>query len=93
MTRTVIGACIGAVCGALALAGLGAWAGFTHGGEWVGRVGLPPGWEAAAMGAFVYTAYYWWLAGAVGAVIGGLAALGSWLVRPQGRGAESRDDG
>ena len=56
---------------------------FTHGGEWVGRTGLPPGWSAAVTGAFVYTAYYWWLTGTVGGVIGALAALGSWLVRPR----------
>jgi hypothetical protein len=83
MRRTLVGAGIGAVCGVLALAGFGAWAGYTHGGEWVLRARLPPGWEAAATGAFVYTAYYWWLAGAVGGVIGGLAGLGSWLVRPR----------
>ena len=83
MTRTLIGGCIGAICGVLALAGLGAWAGFTHGGEWVGRTGLPAGWEAAIMGAFVYTAYYWWLTGAIGGIIGAVAGLGSWLVRPR----------
>jgi len=84
MRRTLIGASVGAILGILALAGLGVWAGFTHGGEWVARRGLPPGWEAAATGAFVFTAYYWWLTGALGGVIGGLAALGSWLVRPRG---------
>jgi hypothetical protein len=66
----------------LALAGLGAWFGYTNGGA--GMPGsLPPGWEAAWMGAFVFTTYYWWLAGALSAVIGGLAGLGSWLVRPR----------
>jgi hypothetical protein len=69
----------------LLVAGFGAWAGLAHGGEWVGRVGLPPGWTAAALGAFVYTAYYWWLAGAAGGFIGGVAGLGSWLVRPRPR--------
>jgi hypothetical protein len=83
MRRALIGACVGAVCGVVALAGFGAWAGSTHGGEWVARRELPPGWQAAAMGAFVYTAYFWWLAGAVGGIIGGLAGLGSWLVRPK----------
>jgi hypothetical protein len=83
MRRALVGACVGAVCGVLTLGGFGAWAGYAHGGEWVGRRGLPPGWEAAAVGAFVYGAYYWWLAGAVGGVIGGLAGLGSWLVRPR----------
>jgi hypothetical protein len=83
MRRMLIGAGIGAACGVLALAGFGAWAGSTHGGEWVLRPGLPPGWAAAGMGAFVYTAYYWWLAGTAGGVIGGLAGLGRWLVRPR----------
>jgi hypothetical protein len=83
MRRTLIGFCIGAAFGVLALAGLGAWAGYIHGGEWVARTGLPPGWAAAGTGAFVYTAYYWWLTGAVGGIIGGLAGLGSWLVRPR----------
>jgi hypothetical protein len=92
MRRTLIGACVGAVCAVLALAALGAWAGFTHGGEWVGRAGMPPGWAAAATGAFVYTAYYGWLAGTVGGVIGGLAGLGSWLVRPRPPGKSSVPD-
>jgi len=83
MRRALIGAGVGAVCGVLALAGLGVWAGYTHGGEWVGPRGLQPGWEAAGTGAFVCTAYFWWLAGAVGGVIGGLAGLGSWLVLPR----------
>jgi hypothetical protein len=67
----------------MALAGFGAWGGFMYGGEWSGRIGIPPGWHAAAMGAFVVTAYYWWLAGAVGGFIGGAAGFGSWLVRPR----------
>jgi hypothetical protein len=36
MRRTLIGTCVGAACGVLALAGFGAWAGHTHG---VGVVG------------------------------------------------------
>jgi hypothetical protein len=83
MRRALIGAIVGTACGVLALAVWGAWGGYTHGGEWVARPAIPPGWEAAAMGAFVFTAYYWWLFGAVGAVIGGLAGLGSWVVRPR----------
>ena len=78
MKRTLIGAGIGLVCGILLLAGLGAWQGYLDG---VGRR-FPPGWEAAVMGAFVYMAYFWWLAGTVGGGIGGLAGMGSWLVRP-----------
>jgi hypothetical protein len=83
MRRALIGAGVGMVCGVLALAGFGAWAGYTHGGEWIGPVGRPPGWEAAGMGAVVSTAYFWWLAGTVGGTIGGLAGMGSWLVRPR----------
>jgi len=79
MNRTMIGAGIGTVCGVLLLAGLGAWQGYTDG---IGRR-LPPGWEAAVTDAFVYTAYFWWLAVGVGGFIGGCAGLGSWLVRPR----------
>jgi hypothetical protein len=82
MRRTLVGVCVGAICGELALAGCGAWSGYTHGHEWVAGPALPPG-EAAARWAFVFVAYYWWLAGAVGGFIGGLAGLGSWLVRPR----------
>lgn len=83
MRRALIGACIGAACGVLALAGFGAWGGYKYGGEWFGRIAIPPGWYAAAMGAFVFTAFYWWLVAAVGGFIGGAAGLGSWLVRPR----------
>ena len=82
MKRTLIGASAGWVCGVLVLVGFGAWAGYTHGGDWIARAGLLPGWEAAGKGAFVYTAYYWWLTGTIGGIIGGTAGLGSWLVRP-----------
>ena len=82
MKRTVIGAGVGAVCGVLALAATGAVAGYTRGGEGSARISIPPGVYAACLGAFVYTAYFWWLAGTVGAIIGGLAGLGSWVVRP-----------
>ena len=37
----------------------------------------------AAFVAILITAYFWWLTGTVGGVIGGLAAFGSWLVRPR----------
>jgi hypothetical protein len=84
MNRALIGAGIGAACGVLALAGFGAWAGYVHGGEWVAAPAPPP-WQAAVRGAFVFTAYYWWLAAAVGVTIGGLAGLGSDLVRPKSR--------
>ena len=79
MKRASIGAGVGMVCGVLTLAGFGAWVGF---GQGVGTR-IPPGWEGAGMGAFIFTAYYWWLAGTIGGVIGGLAGVGSWLVRPR----------
>ncbi len=79
MLRALIGAGVGMVCGLLALAGVGAWADYTDGCG----ARFPPGWEAAVMGAFVYAAYFWWLAGTVGGIIGGLAGGGSWLVRPK----------
>jgi hypothetical protein len=84
MNRVLAGICVGAVCGVLALASCGAYGGFVHGHEWGGALvrHLPPG-EAAIIWAFVFVAYCWWLAGAVGGVIGGLAGLGSWLVRPR----------
>ncbi len=81
MTRAVIGAAVGFCAGLLGLALYGAWDGYTNGG-WTRR-DLPPGWQAAVSEAFVFVAYFWWLAGGVGAVIGGLAGLGSWLVRPR----------
>jgi hypothetical protein len=83
MLRTVIGAYVGALCGVLALAAAGAVAGYTEGGEAAARHGIEPGLYAALLAAFVWTAYFWWLAATVGAVIGGLAAFGSWLVRPR----------
>ena len=79
MQRTLIGAGVGMVCGELALAGLGAWMGYALGSG----ARFPPGWEAAGMGAFLYAAYFWWLAIPVGGIIGGLAGGGSWLVRPK----------
>jgi len=85
MRRAMIGAGVGATCGVFVLAVFGAWAGYTSG---LGTR-LPPGWEAAMTEAFVYTAYFWWLVATVGGVIGGLAGLGSWLVRRNRRGTRS----
>jgi hypothetical protein len=82
MRRVLVGVCVGAVCGVLALAGFGAWGGYTHGHEWVAAPAPLPE-EDAVRWAFVFVAYAWWLAGGVGGVIGGLAGLGSWLVRPR----------
>jgi hypothetical protein len=83
MTRTLIGAGVGALCGVLALAAAGAVAGYTQGGEAAARISVAPGLYAALLAAFVWTAYFWWLAAAVGGTIGGLAAFGSWLARPR----------
>lgn len=84
MRRTMVGFCVGAVSGLLALAAGGAWGGYTHGHEWVASPAPPPA-VAALRFAFVFVAYYWWLAVAVGGLVGGLAGLGSWLVRPRTR--------
>jgi hypothetical protein len=77
MTRVFIWACIGWLLGVLALGVCGAWYGYAN-GLVEGR--LPPGPQAAWREAFVFTAYFWWLAGGVGAVFGGLTGLGSDLV-------------
>jgi hypothetical protein len=85
LRRTLIGAGAGAVCGVLALAGFGSWDGYWHGAEWAAGPTPSTGWRAALHFAFVFTAYYWWLAAAVGGFIGGMAGLGSWAVRPRQR--------
>jgi hypothetical protein len=83
MTRTLVGFGVGFVCGVLALGTFGAVEGYLYGSEGVGPPPSPPGLSAALLGAFRFTAYFWWLTGTVGGVIGGLAAFGSWLVRPR----------
>jgi hypothetical protein len=82
MNRAFIGFGVGSVCGVLVLAGLGAWNGYYHGHEWVSAPSGPP-MEDAAKWAFIYVAYFWWLAGGVGGIIGGLAGLGSSFVQPR----------
>ena len=77
---------VGVVCslGVLALGACGAWYGYTSGMD---TRRLPPGPEAAWLWAVVFAAYYWWLAGGLGAVFGGLTGLGSALA---GRWVEHR---
>jgi hypothetical protein len=81
MFRTALGVAIGIAIGELLLAASGAYYGFEHG---VVTSKTAPGPGAAAWEAFVFVAYFWWLA-LVGGTIGGLAGLGSWLVRPRRR--------
>jgi hypothetical protein len=64
----------------LALVAWGAQYGFDNG---VVTAKIPRGVHAAAVSAFCCAAYFWPLAMPVGAVIGGLAGFGSWLVRPR----------
>jgi ABC-type antimicrobial peptide transport system permease subunit len=90
MNRTLIGYFLGAGYGLLLLAALGVVAGLTEGGAAVARPHIEPGPYAALLGAFVYTAYFGWLAGLVGGLIGALAGLGSWLVRPRASGPARR---
>jgi hypothetical protein len=82
MRRALVGVGVGAICGVLVLAGFGAWGGYNHAHEWV--TGPAPQPVAAAIKwAILAVAYFWWLAALIGGVIGGLAGLGSWLVRPR----------
>jgi len=84
MKRALIGACIGGACGVVALAVCGARGGYHHADEWYAAPAPPPG-EAAVRSAVFMVAYFWWAAVPVGAAIGGLAALGSWVVGPRRR--------
>ena len=77
MTRTVIGAAVGALLGIVALASWGMVEGYSHGGAMAVRQGMPPGLYAGFLVAGVAVAYFWWLAAAVGAWVGGLIGLGS----------------
>lgn len=79
MARTGIGVAAGALLGIVALALYGAVDGFSHG--IVTRPSLTPGPYTACLNAFIFVAYFWWLAGGVGAWIGGLIGLGSAAVR------------
>ena len=79
MLRTVIGAVVGMAVGMLTLAALGAWYGYANGEP---AAKLPPGWHAAVLDAVWFCFYFFWIALPAGAVIGGVAGFGSWLVRP-----------
>ena len=83
MFRTLIGAATGMMVGVLVLAALGANHGYANG---VPSAKLPPGAEAAALEAVWWCLYFFWIALPAGAVIGGLAGFGSWLVRPRRKG-------
>jgi hypothetical protein len=69
--KGLVGAWVGALVGVLALAVAGAAEGYAHGWN-----AAPPGAGAACLGGLVAVAYFWWLAGALGAGIGELAGLG-----------------
>ena len=84
MQRALVGCCVGGICGVIALAVYGAWGGYTHADEWY-PAPAPAPWDAAVRSAFAAVAYFWWAAFTVGGVIGGLAGLGSWVVRPRRR--------
>ena len=71
------------LAGMTGLAGWGACHGFENG---VPSAKLPPGLEAAALEAVWACLIFFWVALPAGAVIGGLAGFGSWLVkRPEAR--------
>lgn len=80
MVRTIIGAMVGVVVGMLVLAGVGAWYGYVNG---VPSAQLPPGLEAAGVSALSWSVFLFWMGMLPGAVIGGAAGFGSWLVRPK----------
>jgi hypothetical protein len=80
MKRAFIGATAGVVCAVLLIAVLGGWDGYVNG---VPTARRPPGVAAALSNAFFCVMYFWPVPSACGAVIGGLAGFGSWLVRPR----------
>jgi hypothetical protein len=80
MLRAVVGAAAGVACAVLLIAGLGAWDGFANGSDFHR---LPPGLGAAVSSATDCVVFFLPVPAACGAVIGGLAGFGSWLVRPR----------
>jgi len=87
MLRTVFGALIGMAVGMLTLVAIGAWYGYEN-GEPTAR--LPPGVQAAALDAVWMCFYFFWIALPAGAIIGGTAGFGSWLVSPKRTTASRR---
>jgi hypothetical protein len=81
MLRTVVGAVIGTTVGLLLLACWGGSDGYVNG---LPSARLAPGLEAAVTEALVVPLFYFWMGMLPGAVIGGIAGFGSWLVRPRG---------
>jgi hypothetical protein len=79
MNRILIGAAAGIV---VALCALAAWGGY-YGYVEPGAAGRPPGLDNAWRAALYCAVVFSYAAVPVGAVIGGLAGLGSWLVRPR----------
>ncbi len=90
MKRILIGAGVGVACAMTLLIGYGAWGGYYHGDEWFAASRNLSKWESAGTGAFVMGAYFWWAAVPVGGLIGGLAGVGSWLVRRPADGQSRR---
>jgi hypothetical protein len=84
VVRALFGAAAGTACALLLLAWLGASHGYANG---IPTNGMPPGVGVAALEAAACVVFYGPVSAACGAVIGGLAGYGSWLVRPRRRGA------
>jgi hypothetical protein len=81
MLRTVAGVVIGMAVGMFLLAGWGGYDGYVNG---LPSARIAPGLEAAATEAVVVPVFYFWMGMLPGAVIGGVAGVASWLVRPRG---------
>jgi hypothetical protein len=76
MARACIGAAIGMLMAILLLGAYGAYEGIAH--VWNTRAA---GLDAGLVGALFMMAYFWPIVGGAGAIIGGLAGLGSALVQ------------
>src|SRR4051812_39931427 len=87
-SRVFIGITIGFVVGLGLIAAFGFYWGYQNGNGLGGPAAIPPGVPAAFSGAFTTLAYFWWLA-AVAGLMGGVAAFGSWFVRPKQKATSS----